>query len=223
MSRILALVLIDALRMDATFWAARWREGKIGFHEGAPNAYLTRFAHRLDGKARVLVPLCGKSVDLAFLAGRGHEVIGVELIEDAVRAFFDEHGLVPEVEPRGELVAYRAGPITILAGDLFAVRRPDVGRIDAIYDRAALVALPEALRQRYVDQLLHLSSPWLHALTLTLEYEQARMQGPPFAVLETELMRLYDGYSIELLAEAPDTRVRENAPPMLERCFLVTG
>lgn len=209
--------------MDRDFWVSRWREGKIGFHEGRPNAFLSRFAARLDGCARVLVPLCGKSEDLAFLASRGHEVVGVELVEDAVRAFFAEHGLAPEVSPRGALTAYTAGTVTILAGDVLAVTRDDVGPIDAIYDRAALIALPEDLRQRYVDRLLKLAAPWLRALVVTLTYDQARMAGPPFSVTDTELMRLYDGYLVEHLASEPEPPLahRVNAPPLMEHAWWI--
>jgi thiopurine S-methyltransferase len=83
--------------MDPAFWHSRWSEGKIGFHEGAPNAYLVQHAAWLDPCRRILVPLCGKSEDLAYLASLGHEVIGIELVEDAVKQFFAEHGATPDI------------------------------------------------------------------------------------------------------------------------------
>lgn len=208
--------------MNPAFWAERWREGKIGFHEGKPNAWLVAFADRLAGKARVLVPLCGKAADLAFLAARGHEVVGVELVEDAVRAFFAEHGLAPAVTPRGPLVEYRAGAIAIFAGDVFAATAERVGAIDAIYDRAALIALPPALRPRYVAHLRALAGPALHALTVTLEYDQDQMAGPPFSVPRAEVIAHYAGRTIDELASAPAALSRPDAPAAIERCFLVT-
>jgi hypothetical protein len=83
--------------------------GQIGFHEGAPNAFLQEHVAKLGASRQVLVPLCGKSEDLAFLAARGHAVVGVELVEDAVRAFFSEHGLTPAVTARGGFTAYSHG------------------------------------------------------------------------------------------------------------------
>ncbi len=205
---------------DAAFWAEQWRAGKIRFHEGKPNPYLVRFAPRLDDHGRVFVPMCGKTEDLAYLAGRGHQVVGVELVEDAVAAFFAEHELVPRIVKHEGLVEYIAEGVTIYAGDLFALGPKQLGPIDAIYDRAALVAMPEDVRQPYVDHLITLSRPWVHALTVTLEYDQALMAGPPFSVDTAALMRLYDGYGLIHLAEAPET---SRAIPMIERCFLITG
>lgn len=197
-------------------WRERWREGRIGFHEGHVNRWLAEYGARLTG--RVLVPLCGKTEDLVWLA-RDHEVVGVEVVEDAVKAFFDEHALVPEVTARGPLQVYRSGPITILCGDLFEVTRDDAGTIDSVYDRAAVIALPEELRQRYVDHLLHLAQRDYRSLTVSLEYDQAKMAGPPFSVTHAELLRRYDGYRFEELGALPDdTRVT----PMIERAFWIT-
>lgn len=199
--------------METDFWIARWQEGRIGFHEGQPNALLVRFADELKARKRVLVPLCGKSEDLAFLASRGHEVVGVELVEDAVRAFFAEHGIEPFVEPQGALTAWRAGGLTILAGDFFAATQSDVGDVDALYDRAALVALPEAMRARYVSHLRSLLVPASVGLVVTLDYPPHVRSGPPFSVPETELRSLYAGWGVELLAHSeererfPDTKV----------------
>jgi len=208
--------------MDLAFWQTRWREGRIGFHEAKPNQYLERHADRLANHPHVLVPLCGKAEDLAYLASRGHEVIGVELVEDAVRAFFTEHGLTPTIENRDGFVVYSSPSITLYAGDLFAISRSMIGPIDAIYDRAALIAFPDELRRRYVDHLRTLAPKGARVLVITLEYDQARMEGPPFSVEEAELRMLYDGTSIELLSEGPNTRIRDNAPPITERCFAIT-
>ncbi|HEU4733334.1 MAG TPA: thiopurine S-methyltransferase [Kofleriaceae bacterium] len=204
-------------------WLARWRDGRIGFHEGRPNTLLEHHAARLAGCRRVLVPLCGKSEDLALLAAQGHEVVGVELAEPAVRAFFDEHGLVPVVTARGPFVEYRAGTITLLAGDMFATTPELVGPIDAFYDRAALIALPPELRPRYVEQVRSLA-PGGSGLVITLEYDQSLMTGPPFAVLEPELRALYAGASIEALEEhalSGEGKCTQSRVSANERCFWV--
>jgi len=206
--------------MDPQFWIDRWSEGKIGFHEGKPNAFLDEFATRLAG-TRVLVPLCGKTVDLAFLAAHGHEVVGIELVEDAVRAFFAEHDLVPTVMRRGPLAIYTAGTITVIAGDLFAVGRDDVGPIDAIYDRAALIALPPELRARYVAHLRTLAPAATPVLLVTLEYPQELMEGPPHSVPEAEVRTHYP--VVEKLAVRPATGGRAGELGVaVERCYVVT-
>lgn len=206
--------------MNPEFWKARWSEGKIGFHEGRPNELLAAHAERL-GEGRVLVPLCGKTEDLAFLASRGHQVVGIELVEDAVRAFFAEHALAPAVERRGELTVYAAGAITLIVGDLFAVSRDDVGAIDALYDRAALIALPPDVRPRYVAHLRTLVPAGARGMLVTLDYDQSRKAGPPFAVPDAEVRAHYPG--AELLVERPTNRAG-NGPELevIERCYAIT-
>lgn len=208
--------------MDAAFWTARWSEKQIGFHEGRPNAFLERHAARLGERRHVLVPLCGKSEDLAFLAARGHTVTGVELVEDAVRAFFDEHEVVPTVQ-RGTHATYTAGAITIHAGDFFAVTPALAGPIDALYDRAALVALPPEMRVRYAGHVRTLVAAGAPGLVVTFEYPQDKMNGPPFAVFESELRALYAGQSIDLLDERPaeNLRTRDAGIAATERCFAI--
>lgn len=208
--------------MESSFWIARWAEGRIGFHEGKPNAYLRRHAGRLDAARRVLLPLCGKALDLSYLAGLGHEVIGVELVEDAVRQFFDEQGIRPDVRPRGGFVEYTADTITIFAGDMFAADATLLGRIDAVYDRAALIALPPDMRPRYAAHVRALvgTGP---TLLVTLEYASGVMEGPPFAVFEDDVRSLYTGAHVEMIDEGPAHSAR--LPPgtvLHEKCFVIT-
>ena len=209
--------------MDIEHWAARWREGRIGFHEGRPNTFLERHVDRLGPARRVLVPLCGKTEDMAFLAARGHEVVGIEVIEDAVRAFFAEHDLTPEVRDRGDVRAYTAGGVTILAGDLFACTAETAGRVDALYDRAALVALPPEARPRYVEHLRALLAAGSPGLLVTFEYPQERMSPPPFSVSEGEVRSLYTGAVVELLEHGPaeGPRFRDAGVAANERCFAI--
>ncbi len=206
--------------MDPQFWKTAWSEGRTAFHEGAPNSLLTQFAGKLGGTS-VLVPLCGKTDDLAFLASRGHQVIGIELVEDAVRAFFDEHHLEPVIEAGAALTRFIAGSITIIAGDLFAVTRENVGAVDAIYDRAALIALPAELRPRYLAHLRSLVPPATSGLLITLDYPQDQMTGPPFALTDLEVNASYA--RAEQLAERPATGGRVGqVPGAVERCYAVT-
>jgi thiopurine S-methyltransferase len=190
--------------MDTNFWKERWAAGHIGFHEGKPNSMLERYADRLGTNARVLVPLCGKTEDMAFLASRGHEVVGIEVVEDAVRAFFDEHQLVPEITGDTRVRRYHAASVTLLVSDLFACTKADVGAVNALYDRAAIVALPPELRARYVSHVRALLAPASQGIIVTFVYDQTKMDGPPFSVVETELRELYAGATLEHLATQDD-------------------
>jgi thiopurine S-methyltransferase len=214
------------LRYDAAVmhedWLARWRDGRTNFHEGHPNALLARHLARLAGGRRVLVPLCGKAEDLAYLAAHGHAVVGVELAEQAVREFFAAHALEPSIAARGPFVEYRAGAITLLAGDWFAATPALIGPIDALYDRAALIALPGDMRPRYAQQVRALVPAGAPGLVITLEYDQERMVGPPFAVFEPELRSLYAGAMIELVEEHPlggGGKCTQSGVSAIERCF----
>lgn len=196
--------------MNAEFWRARWQERKIGFHEGKPNEFLTRHVAHLANAKRVLVPLCGKTEDLAYLAAQGHEVVGVELVEDAVREFFAEHGITPTIEGN----VYRAGAITIISGDFFAT---NAGEVDAIYDRAAMIALPPDMRPRYVRHLPVVP----RILLVTVEYPEEAMSGPPFSVPEAEVRSLYGDSHVELVDEGVDPRGRADGK-LIERCYRIT-
>lgn len=185
------------------FWRGRWDAGQIGFHEGKPNAYLERHADRfLNGARRVFVPLAGKSVDLRFLAERGLEVVGCEIIESAARAFFDEAGAVPVESRRGAFLALEApigaGRVTMLVGDALDLEAATVGPIDALFDRAALVAMDPKLRDDYVAATTKLLSKGGRVLLVSLEHDAG--VGPPHAVTESDVSALYAStIDVELL------------------------
>lgn len=191
--------------MEPEFWHDRWRRGDIGWHLPHPNPHLERWWHRLGVPAggRVFVPLCGKTHDLAWLAGHGHSVVGVELSPLAVEQFFREQGLEPEREPAGVFRRCRAGAMEILCGDFFALTTTELGPVAAVWDRAALIAMPPGIRPRYAAHVLDLVPEVTPILLATMEYPQAQMPGPPFSVPESEVYELYAGrYRIERLCEA---------------------
>jgi len=204
--------------MDPDFWRGRWAERQIGFHEGKPNGYLAKHAGRLTG--RVLVPLCGKAEDLAFLAAQGHEVVGIELVESAVAEFFAEHDILPTVTHTDGFAVYVCAGITILVGDLFATTRELVGRVDSIYDRGSMVALPPEMRRRYVHQLRLIAPAAQTVLLLTVDYPQELMNGPPFAVPEQEVRAQYANAPVEVIDQGVDPRGRLEGQ-MIERSYVI--
>jgi thiopurine S-methyltransferase len=183
--------------MEPSFWHERWAQGQTGFHLAAPHPLLLKHAAVLGERSRVLVPLCGKAVDLVWLAERGHHVLGVELSELAVRAFFAEQKLSARESMRGPFKQFVAGPIEILCGDFFSLEATHLidehdRTVSALYDRAALVALPELMRARYAQQLMGLLPSGARGLLITLEYGTNASSGPPFSVMAREVRALYE-------------------------------
>lgn len=192
--------------MHEDFWQERWARNEIGFHLREVNPYLQRHWPDLGlvAGAQVLVPLCGKSLDMAWLAGQGYRVLGVELAESAVIAFFAEQELTPEVDQYGAFRRYRAGAVELLCGDFFALQAADVADCAGLYDRAALIALPEGMRERYAAHLAAILPSGCAGLLVTLDYPQAEMSGPPFAVGEALVAQLLtqQQWACELLEQA---------------------
>jgi thiopurine S-methyltransferase len=211
--------------MEFSFWEQRWKEGRIGFHEGRPNAFLAKHAPRLGSGRRVLVPLCGKTSDLAYLAGTGHAVVGVEFARQAVEAFFQEHELGPlRVTDAHHGRVHSAGSITIHEADFFACGPAELGPLDALYDRAAMVAVRPDARPAYVQHLRSLLAPGSVGLVIAFDYDSSAIEGPPFPVGEAEVRRLYAGARVELLEEqqVEPPRFREAGVAITERCFAVS-
>lgn len=180
--------------MEASFWQQRWQESKIGFHLDKVNPLLIQYVNKLQlaPGQQVFVPLSGKSHDLIWLAEQGYRVLANELSPVAVAAFFAENNLVPSQMQKGDLTFYQSGLITFVCGDFFKLIPPQMVNVAAVYDRAALVAMPEGMRADYCRHLNALC-PTQPRLLVSLEYEQAEMAGPPFAVLEKEVDAVYAG------------------------------
>ena len=175
------------------FWVQLWSEGRTHFHKKEVNPDLIAYWSHLNSapKATVLVPLCGKSLDMLWLSQQGFKVIGIELSEQAVMDFAQEHQLEFQQETFGQVQHFMTESISIWVGDIFALEPTLIAPVDAIYDRAALIALPEKLRSIYVDRCLKWLKPRGAILLKTLSYNQDEMQGPPFSVPEEEVVQLY--------------------------------
>jgi thiopurine S-methyltransferase len=190
--------------MQPEFWLERWQQNQIGFHQGRVNPYLQQFWSQLGitRASRVFVPLCGKSSDMLWLRAQGHEVVGVELSEFAVRAFFEENGLPVEIRREDRFLVFEGDGIRLYCGDFFSLTSHHLAGVSAVYDRAALIALPPEMRPGYVAHLHALLAPRIEILLVSFEYPQVQMQGPPFSVEEGEVRTLYRADSIRLLHTA---------------------
>ncbi len=184
---------------DPEFWHNKWASNQIGFHLEDVNPLLPQCWHRTNPKRddTVLVPLCGKSEDLVWLATKHDEVTGVELSQIAVRSFFAEHFYTPMVTPiSGMHELYQFDELSIYTGDFFTA---PVSQADIVYDRAALVALPQEMRLEYASRLKQLLNPGGRILLVTLNYAQQEMAGPPFSVPVNEVEQLFSGYKVTCL------------------------
>jgi thiopurine S-methyltransferase len=185
--------------MEHSFWHDRWESGRIGFHERQPNPLLvTHFpALSVPENGRVFVPLCGKTLDIGWLLSKGYRVAGAELSELAIEQLFEELGVEPDISPLGELKRYSADSIDIFVGDVFNLTADMLGAVDAVFDRAAFVALPEHMRSAYAPHIADITGN-APQLLISFEYDQTLFDGPPFSNEGSALKQLY-GASYRLL------------------------
>jgi thiopurine S-methyltransferase len=202
---------------DNGLWLQCWRDRQTDFHQLAVNPLLSRFWPRLDLPlgSRIFVPLCGKSLDMLWLAAQGHEVIGVELSPIAVRQFFRDNQLKPKQTQQGQLTLWRHDNLSIFCGDYFALKPTDLGQIDAVYDRAALTALPEHIRLAYVTHLRKIVPATADVFLLTTEDAEPDETDAQTLDVSEEIKNLYSQtYHIELTHVES---VFEGSPPAPER------
>lgn len=187
--------------MDPHFWHRKWKSNEIAFHANEENPFLVKYHNKLSLKkgSRVFLPLCGKTLDIQWLLSNGYHVVGAELSEIAIEQLFTELGLQPTIDTLEKLKHYSANNIDIFVGDIFDVSANILNHIDAIYDRAALVALPTEMRNRYSMHLMEITQQ-ASQLLISYEYDQNLQEGPPFSVSNEEIKQHYQkNYDVILL------------------------
>lgn len=200
--------------MNTDYWIRRWQDSQTGWHRDTVMPLLLKHWPELSvpSGTTVLVPFCGKTLDMLWLATQGLHVLGVEISAVAVDQFFSEHDLQPEKQYADDGIHYRADNIEIIQGDLFGLDSGTLASCGAVYDRAAIIALPPELRERYAHDIYAKLPKGCRGLMITLDYPQAEMDGPPFSVDEPEVRRLLDDWHVELtehrdiLSEQPTFR-----------------
>lgn len=187
--------------MEAEFWHTKWENKSIGFHKSEANPNLVEYFGTLQlvQNSRVFLPLCGKTLDISWLLSNNYQVVGAELSEIAIIELFEELGLTPQITEIDSLKLYSAENIDIFVGDIFNLTSDILGNIDAVYDRAALVALPLDLRSKYTAHISQITNN-KQQLLLTFEYDQSTRNGPPFSVTQAEVESHYnDAYEMKVL------------------------
>jgi len=187
--------------MEADFWHNLWETNNTGWHLGDTNPFLLEFFSQLELKeeSRIFIPLCGKTIDINWLLSQGYKVVGAELNENAIKELFNSLLLQPNIQKIGNVTLYHAKNIDIFVGDIFELNSEMLGKVDAIYDRGALVALPKEMRNEYTSLLLNITKP-VPQLLINFEYDQSLYAGPPFSITKTEIQQHYrELYDIKLL------------------------
>ncbi len=199
--------------MDADFWINRWQKGDIGFHRDIIHDCLKRHWPKLELKKNgaVFVPLCGKSLDMTWLAQQGHKVIGIELSELAIKTFFEYINVKPTTRSGPSFTIWSAGPYELWCGDIFNLPSDALNDAVAIYDRASLVAFPPADQQRYAEFLATNAPANAKLLLVSLHYDQSEMTGPPFSISRRRVQELFaDTFKIKELERESVLEKNEN-------------
>ncbi|WP_371372503.1 thiopurine S-methyltransferase [Thalassotalea aquiviva] len=214
--------------MDHDFWLNCWQHSRLGFHQDEFHPLLARYFPTLckPTDTCVLVPLSGKSSDLLFF--KNHlDVVANELSDIACLDFFKENQLEYSVIQEGAFKRYQSDQLSLYQGDFFSLNAQDLPNVDWIYDRAAIIALPELMRRQYVEHLKSFMLPNTRVFLLSLEFDQTQMKGPPFSVEQDEIKTLFQGFTIEKLAERDLTgkkfaRIQLSVSQLKETLYLIS-
>ncbi|KAM9340132.1 putative thiopurine S-methyltransferase [Symphorus nematophorus] len=189
-------------------WEQRWQEERIGFHQRQVHKMLESHIDKvLAGRTgvRFFFPLCGKAVDMKWLADMGHSVVGVEISEMAIKAFFEESNMTYSEEPVPAIPGakvYKSSEknISLYQCDLYNFSSSIEGQFGAIWDRGSLVAINPGDREKYAALIISLMAKDCRYLLDTLLYNPELYAGPPFFVPDEQVQSLFgSSCDIELL------------------------
>ncbi len=209
--------------MEPDFWHKRWENNELGFHEPKGNQFLMKYFNRLSMAKgeRVFLPLCGKTNDIGWLLSQGYQVVGAELSELAINQLFEALKIKPNISQIGSLSHYSAKHIDMFVGDIFELSAQTLGKVNAIYDRAALVALPEKMRHQYTAHLMEMTNQ-APQLLVTFVYDQSVTHGPPFSVNKAEVNKHYQkNYELIFLDSTDVTGGLRGEYPAKENVWLL--
>ncbi|KAG5366032.1 putative thiopurine S-methyltransferase [Yarrowia sp. B02] len=194
--------------MKPEFWQERWDLDQTQWDLKKADPKLVEYWPTLNiaQGSTVFVPLCGKSMDMAWLAGVGYKVLGVELAEKACIQYFEDLQVKPTVSKNasGKFTIYGANDTQLWCGDIFDLDADDLKYVSAIFDRASVIALPPDMRKQYAEHLIPLI-PSPNGILMTLDYDQSKKPGPPHAVSDAEVQELFGAWKPTLLDETVKT------------------
>ncbi|XP_013388822.1 probable thiopurine S-methyltransferase [Lingula anatina] len=165
-------------------WIEAWDSDQVGWHMSGVNHYLKEFLDvMVAGKkdAKVLVPLCGKTVDMKWLADLGHTVVGIEGAEKAAKEFFTEQNVPVNIEQcdaiQGKLYRSADNKIRFYVGDFFYFNENLEGQFDAVWDRGSLIAVDEKDLVSYVSIIKSLLKTGGHCLAEVFDFDKGDNQN----------------------------------------------
>ncbi|XP_065254915.1 thiopurine S-methyltransferase isoform X1 [Emys orbicularis] len=180
-------------------WLQKWKMRKIGFHKEQGHLILRKYLDvLLNGRSglRIFFPLCGKAVEMKWLADMGHYVVGVELSECALKEFFTENDLsyseetIPGISG-AKVFKSTSGNISLYCCSIYDLSSTIAGRFDGIWDRGSLVAINPCDREHYANLMLSLMKRSCCYLLVTVLYDSNKHKGPPFYVPDSEIKSLF--------------------------------
>lgn len=216
--------------MKKEFWIEKWQNKQTGFHKDFTHPLLIEYINELSLSKgdTVFVPLCGKSIDMLWLSEQGYKVIGIELSELAVEQFFSENQLEYVKTKDNQFDVYQYQNISIYRGDIFDLSKKHTVDVKAVYDRAALIALPDGLVGKYVQKISEVIPHHAKQLLITLEFvKTSGPKGPPFSTTDEKVRDLYiDFSSINILQEVDiisreDKFKQQGCNYVYERVYLI--
>lgn len=161
------------------------------FHVSSPHRTLIKYYNQIfkdDSEKRVFIPLCGKSLDMLYLTDQGHEVVGVEFSDFAVKSFFEDSKLDYTKEAIKNFVIWKskdpAKNVTIYQGDFYEVESKTLGFFDVVWDRGSFTAINIDDRELYTDIMFQIMKPSARYLVQVCKYDGSLYGGPPHYVTE---------------------------------------
>lgn len=208
--------------MKESFWLERWNSNQIGFHAKDINPFLLKYYPNLNlnKSSFIFVPLCGKTNDMIYLASLGNKVIGIEFSEKAIIEFFTENQIPFSTSKVRSLTKYSSDSIDIFHGDFFSLSSSILGPIDMIYDRAALIALPETIRTSYYKKIAELVDEETKGIVISIEYDQSKVAGPPFSVKKSEIVENYKLKDLKEIYHHIPNELKDRFGDIIERIYL---
>lgn len=192
----IVLYFSGVISMDTHYWLNVWERDDNAFSLPSVNPDVISYWPKLPEGSRILVPLCGKSKDLLWLAEQGYQVIGVELSERTVVNFFRENKidyLASAMSIHQKIYQAKHLSIKLIVGNFFDFQKPP---FDALYDYASMLVLPKALRERYVKHCMMMLKPESSIVLTSLDYASVSEDELPFSITKEEVSE-YWGSSLK--------------------------
>ncbi|KAK7495851.1 hypothetical protein BaRGS_00012841 [Batillaria attramentaria] len=141
--------------MQPDDWIKEWNDGNITFHKTYIHPLLEKYLDKMmNGREnmKIFFPLCGKALDMKWLADKGHTVVGVEAAQKAIEEFFTEQGLNYTTEDapacNGKLFQSEDKRLRLYCCDFYGFSQDVEGQFGGIWDRAALEAINRQDRRK---------------------------------------------------------------------------